>query len=377
MTSNKHLYRYLTEKIKKSGKLQFSEFMNETLYNLDLGYYTNKENIFGKEGDFVTTPVISSLFGECLSEEFINISHSLKEASILEFGGGDASLLISMLKKLQKQNCLPGKYIIVEISPRLIELQKKNIKKEIPELLNLVEWRNNLDEVSIDGLIIANEFFDSLPTERFKYDGNNFLMSYITESDDNLKEVWGKITDEQNKELEIAIGERNKSFPKDYISELNMEYKKWVQRINKSINNGVIMIIDYGYNRQEYFLDDRMEGTLVCIHNHQSHFDPLINIGRQDISSFVNFSHLSNLAVKNDFLVDGYLSQSSSLLNLGILEIYENKEYESDQKVMELNKLKNILLPNTMGEIFKILVLKKNINKKLLSTKEFNYTHKL
>ena len=377
MTSNKHLYRYLTEKIKKFGKLQFSEFMNETLYNLDLGYYTNKEKIFGKEGDFVTTPVISSLFGECLSEEFINISHSLKEASILEFGGGDASLLISMLKKLQKQNCLPSKYIIVEISPRLIELQKKNIKKEIPELLNLVEWRNNLDEVSIDGLIIANEFFDSLPTERFKYDGNNFVMSYITESDDNLKEVWDKITDEQNKELEIAIGERNKSFPKDYISELNMEYKKWVQRINKSINNGVIMIIDYGYNSQEYFLDDRMEGTLVCIHNHQSHFDPLINIGRQDISSFVNFSHLSNLAVKNDFLVDGYLSQSSSLLNLGILEIYENKEYESDQKVMELNKLKNILLPNTMGEIFKILVLKKNINKKLLSTKEFNYAHKL
>ena len=377
MTSNKHLYRYLTEKIKKSGKLQFSEFMNETLYNLDLGYYTNKEKILGREGDFVTTPVISSLFGECLSEEFINISHSLKEPSILEFGGGDASLLISMLKKLQKQNCLPSKYIIVEISPRLIELQKKNIKKEIPELLNLVEWRNNLDEVSIDGLIIANEFFDSLPTERFKYDGNNFLMSYITESDDNLKEVWDKITDEQNKELEIAIGERNKVFPKNYVSELNMEYKKWVQRINKSINNGVIMIIDYGYNSQEYFLDDRMEGTLVCIHNHQSHFDPLINIGRQDISSFVNFSHLSNLAVKNDFLVDGYLSQSSSLLNLGILEIYENKEYESDQKVMELNKLKNILLPNTMGEIFKILVLKKNINKKLLSTKEFNYTHKL
>ena len=377
MTSNKHLYRYLTEKIKKSGKLQFSEFMNETLYNVDLGYYTNKEKIFGREGDFVTTPIISSLFGECLSEEFINISHSLKEPSILEFGGGDASLLISMLKKLQKQNCLPSKYIIVEISPRLIELQKKNIKKEIPELLNLVEWRNNLDEVSIDGLIIANEFFDSLPTERFKYDGNNFVMSYITESDDNLKEVWDKITDEQNKELEIAIGERNKVFPKNYVSELNMEYKKWVQRINKSINNGVIMIIDYGYNSQEYFLDDRMEGTLVCIHNHQSHFDPLINIGRQDISSFVNFSHLSNLAVKNDFLVDGYLSQSSSLLNLGILEIYENKEYESDQKVMELNKLKNILLPNTMGEIFKILVLKKNINKKLLSTKEFNYTHKL
>ncbi len=377
MTSNKHLYRYLIDKIKKSGKLQFSDFMNEVLYNVDFGYYTNKEKIFDREGDFVTTPIISSLFGECLSEEFINITHSLKEPSILEFGGGDASLLISMLKKLKKQNCLPSKYIIIEISPRLIELQKKNIKIEIPELLNLIEWKRNLDEISIDGLIIANEFFDSLPTERFKYDGNNFVMSYIAESDDNLKEVWDKITDEQNKELKIAIGKREKIFLKNYVSELNMEYKKWIQNINKSINNGVVMIIDYGYNGQEYFLDDRMEGTLVCIHNHQSHFDPLINVGKQDISSFVNFSHLSNLATKNDFLVDGYLSQSSSLLNLGILEIYENKEYKSDQKVIELNKLKNILLPNTMGEIFKVLVLKKNINKNLLSTKEFNHTYKL
>ena len=112
MNSNKHLYRYLTEKIKKSGKLQFSEFMNETLYNVNLGYYTNKEKIFGREGDFVTTPVISSLFGECLSEEFINISHSLKEPSILEFGGGDASLLISMLKKLQKHFFYNSLYLL-------------------------------------------------------------------------------------------------------------------------------------------------------------------------------------------------------------------------------------------------------------------------
>ena len=156
-----------------------------------------------------------------------------------------------------------------------------------------------------------------------------------------------------------------------------MEYKKWVKNISKSINNGIIMIIDYGYNSKEYFLDDRMEGTLVCIHNHQPNFDPLINIGSQDISSFVNFSHISNLAVKNGLTVDGYLPQSSLLLNLGILEIFETKDYRADKKVDELNKLKNILLPNTMGEIFKILVLTKNINRKLLSTKEFNHINKL
>ncbi len=377
MTTNKHLYQYLIEKIKKSGRLQFSEFMNDVLYNNDFGYYIKKENIFGNKGDFITTPITSPLFGECLSQEFINLKEYLKESSILEFGGGDASLLISILKTLQKKKCLPEKYIIIEISQSLIELQKKNIKKEIPELLSLVEWKKSSEKVSIDGLLIANEFFDSLPTERFKFNNDKFLMSYISESNGSLKEVWDRITDEQKKELQTAVGKKDKKFPNNYVSELNMEYKKWVKNISKSINNGIIMIIDYGYNSKEYFLDDRMEGTLVCIHNHQPNFDPLINIGSQDISSFVNFSHISNLAVKNGLTVDGYLPQSSLLLNLGILEIFESKDYRADEKVDELNKLKNILLPNTMGEIFKTLVLTKNIDRKLLSTKEYNQINKL
>lgn len=377
MTTNKHLYQYLIEKIKISGRLQFSEFMNDVLYNNDFGYYIKKENIFGNKGDFITTPITSPLFGECLSQEFINLKEYLKESSILEFGGGDASLLISILKTLQKKKCLPEKYIIIEISQSLIELQKKNIKKEIPELLSLVEWKKSSEKVSIDGLLIANEFFDSLPTERFKFDNDKFLISYISESNGSLKEVWDKITDEQKKELQTAVGKKDKKFPNNYVSELNMEYKKWVKNISKSINNGIIMIIDYGYNSKEYFLDDRMEGTLVCIHNHQPNFDPLINIGSQDISSFVNFSHISNLAVKNGLTVDGYLPQSSLLLNLGILEIFETKDYRADKKVDELNKLKNILLPNTMGEIFKTLVLTKNIDRKLLSTKEYNQINKL
>ncbi|MEC8996486.1 MAG: SAM-dependent methyltransferase [Pseudomonadota bacterium] len=377
MTTNKHLYQYLIEKIKISGRLQFSEFMNDVLYNNDFGYYIKKENIFGNKGDFITTPITSPLFGECLSQEFINLKEYLQESSILEFGGGDASLLISILKTLQKKKCLPEKYIIIEISQRLIELQKKNIKKEIPELLSLVEWKKSSEKVSIEGLLIANEFFDSLPTERFKFDNDKFLISYISESNGSLKEVWDRITDEQNKELQTAVGKKDKKFPNNYVSELNMEYKKWVKNISKSINNGIIMIIDYGYNSKEYFLDDRMEGTLVCIHNHQPNFDPLINIGSQDISSFVNFSHISNLAVKNGLTVDGYLPQSSLLLNLGILEIFETKDYRADKKVDELNKLKNILLPNTMGEIFKTLVLTKNIDRKLLSTKEYNQINKL
>jgi len=143
------------------------------------------------------------------------------------------------------------------------------------------------------------------------------------------------------------------------------------------LNSGVIFLIDYGYNSKEYFLEDRNKGTLVCVHNHQPNFDPMINIGKQDLSSFVNFSHLNNICLSTKIDVIGYLIQSNFLINLGILDLFQSKKMSENEKLDELNRLKNILLPNTMGEIFKVLVMKKNIDTPLLSTKEFNHIHKL
>mgnify|MGYP001492048048 CR=1 FL=1 len=71
------------------------------------------------------------------------------------------------------------------------------------------------------------------------------------------------------------------------------------------------------------------------------------------------------------------ISYTNVLINLGILNIFEEKKYSEEQKIIELNRLKNLLLPNTMGEIFKVLVLKKNLDNQLLSTKKLNHLHKL
>ena len=91
---------------------------------------------------------------------------------------------------------------------------------------------------------------------------------------------------------------------------------KWISLLEGLLTSGVIFIIDYGYHSSEYFLKDRCDGTLVCMHNHTPNFNPLINIGRQDISTFVNFTHISNIAKSLNLLVDGYISQSSFLINL-------------------------------------------------------------
>ena len=372
-----HIEEYLLNKIELNQKILFSEFMNLSLYHPDYGYYTNKSNIFGDQGDFITSPITSSMFGECISNEFINIIRSLKKPSILELGGGDGSLAISIFKHLKKNKSLPDKYIILEISENLINYQKERVKKEFPNDYNIFKWITNLEDIKINGLVIANEFFDALPTERFRINNSKLETLYIESNNQSFNYIWDESSNDFANELSRAKNNHNIDFSDGYISELNLNNSKWIKAIDKCIDTGVLFVIDYGYASQEYFLHDRSDGTLVCIHKHKSNFDPLSNIGNQDISSFVNFSHLKNLSLNTDLTVSGFLSQSSFLINLNILDIHQSKNYSADEAQIESNKLKNILLPNTMGELFKVLVMQKNIEIELKSTREFNQMHKL
>ena len=368
---------YLSKEITSKNKIPFSEFMDIALFHKEYGYYTNKSQIFGSEGDFITSPITSSLFGESISNEFINLNSGAQPMSILELGGGDASLAISLIKNLAKIKSLPEKYIILEISNNLIEVQKRKIKEEIPELYELFSWVDNLENQKIKGLIIANEFFDALPSERFRMRNGKVENLYIKNHNNNFEYTWFPATELLKKELSTAKNNHSILIPENYTSDINLQYRRWIANLENCLESGAIFIIDYGYNAKEYFLEERNEGTLVCIYNHKANFDPLSHIGQQDLSTFVNFSHLTNVINDTKMSVEGYITQANFLVNLGILDLFKNKKYDDDEKVIELNRLKNILLPNTMGEIFKVLVLKKNINNQLRSIKEFNHIHKL
>ena len=368
------LQDYIINHIKKYGKISFSTFMEMALFNKEYGYY-NTSKVFGEEGDFITSPITSSLFGESLANEFMNLSYNLPSMSIIEIGGGDGSMAISMLKKLQNMSCLPEQYFIIETSPKLIEQQKIALRNNFKSIPSIITWRRSIDNIPpIDGMIIANEFFDVIPTERFQYSNKKFNKLFITTLENKLDYKW--IEDNSLSNLfEQSCNNHKIDLIEGYVTELNGNYNAWIKNISNSISKGIIIVIDYGYHAREYYLDDRNAGTLVCMSNHAPNFNPLNNIGNQDISSFVNFSHISNIASQYDLKTSGYLSQASLLLNLGILDIYNERNVKNN--LSELNNLKNILLPNTMGELFKALILSKSISQKLLSTKEFNQLEKL
>ena len=255
----------------------------------------------------------------------MNLSKKYSPISIIEIGGGDGSMAISMKKHLQNISCLTERYIIIESSPKLVKVQKAALKNHFEHIPAIITWEKNISDVPpINGIIIANELFDVIPTDRFKYSNKKFSKLFITSSDNKLDYKWVE-DDSLDKLFEQSCNNHKINLINGYVSELNGNYNAWVKNISNSISKGIIIVIDYGYHAREYYLDDRNTGTLVCMSNHTPNFNPLTNIGNQDISSFVNFSHISNISSEYNLKTVGYLSQASLLINLGILDIYNEK----------------------------------------------------
>ena len=113
----------ISERISKNGIISFSEYMEILLFHNPHGYY-NSVDIFGRKGDFITSPIISSLFGASIANEFINLRNSINEAEILEIGAGDGSLVISILEHLSKKK-LSQKLSILSKHPKSLLSHRK------------------------------------------------------------------------------------------------------------------------------------------------------------------------------------------------------------------------------------------------------------
>jgi len=118
-------------------------------------------------------------------------------------------------------------------------------------------------------------------------------------------------------------------------------------------------------SRSEYYSDDKKQGWTHCHFKHHKHFEPLIYPGMQDITTWVDFSLISETAKANDMIVDAYLTQAQFIINNGIEDEFLGFESMDIKKQMELTRqIKLLTLPDKMGSNFKCLVMTKNFLKK-------------
>ena len=222
-------------------------------------------------------------------------------------------------------------------------------------------------DLEIDGIVIANEIFDSLPFHRLKVvdGGLEEILVLYDKNKDEFIETYGNIEDE---EIIKLLLESEFEFVENQELEVSTNSRKLLTEINSLLKNGLILIIDYGYLSKELYSSKRLNGTYKCLYKHKIIKNPYINIGNQDITAHVNFDYLTSIGKEFGFSLLKYTTQSQFLIDWGILEIiekYSDKEINDQENINSRLAIKTLLLPEFMGESFKVLLMSKGESKYL------------
>lgn len=357
------LKELLCEQLRLNGLLSFAEFMHLALYSPNVGYYTSALQKFGKAGDFITAPELTPLFGKTLATQCQQVLQTLQHPIVFEFGAGSGQLCVDILKALDEQQALPQAYYILEVSGHLQQRQQETINAQIPHLSNLVQWCSTWPTVPFEGVVIANEVLDAMPVHRFLQTKDGIFESFVTlDEREQIKEVYQPCKNQR------LINHVAQVLPKDvfpYQSEVNLFVDDWILQCHTMLTKGLVLICDYGFPAHEYYLPDRNTGTLMCHYQHTAHADPFIHIGEQDITAHVDFTHVAQAAVNAGFHVAGYTNQASFLLSNGLLSLVQAIQEEA-AALRAKAAVKQLLHPNEMGELFKVIALTKDLSVPLI-----------
>lgn len=353
---NQALQHKITSEIKQKGAISFAQFMAMALYEPGLGYYSAGLNKLGEEGDFITAPELGSLFARCHATVFADVLKQLRHPVLLELGAGTGQFCFDVLLALDELQVLPEQYCIVEISADLKQVQQQKLEQLPSHLRDRIQWLDRPPENKFEGILFANEVIDALPVEIFRCHQQKYERLMLSVKNDSLIEQWQVFPESMN----ALLNDLKLDLPDGYRSEFLPQLDAWVQAITANLKKGMVMLVDYGYGRKTYYHPQRNSGTLVCQRRHQANFNPYQDIGLQDITAFVDFTAVAESLELAGMQVIGYTTQGDFLMDAGINQwLNPDDDYAEYYKLV--SEMKQLVLPEEMGEKFKTIAAVKNI----------------
>ena len=367
---------FIRERIEVAGGwLPFDEFMELALYAPGLGYYSAGGAKIGHGGDFTTAPEVSDLFSQCVARQVSEVLERTGSGSVLELGAGTGQMAVSVLTTLASLQSLPEQYAILEVSADLRERQRARVDQLPAELRQRVVWLDALPSKPVRGAILANEVLDALPCQRIVIRGDDVrelgvgvdtslgasvatgrgvgaeaandaaagsrivrLVERETPARADVAAAWHAVRSGLPSELEDG-----------YRTELCTRIEPWISSLGDSLEQGLVLLFDYGLPRAHYYHPQRSDGTLRCHFKQRAHNDPLINVGVQDITAWVDFTRVAEAADSARLDVSGFATQAAFLLGLGIEGLISD--------VRRASEARKLLMPGEMGEAFKAMAL--------------------
>jgi SAM-dependent MidA family methyltransferase len=352
------------EILANNGKISFAKYMEMALYTPGLGYYAAGAIKLGKQGDFVTAPEISPLFGATIVQTILPALMHLQQESlplqILEFGAGSGALAESVLDALEKLGFKIDSYNILDLSADLIERQKQRLSQRAEK----INWLSALPENFI-GIILANEVLDAMPVDVIiQRDGFwHYKNVCLATSEQNATEQFVFCDGVRVEDGLLPAQLQKDDFAEGYTTEIHSNGNAWINSLAKVLKKGLLLTFDYGFPAHEYYHPQRGQGTVMGHYRHHAIQDPFFYPGLCDLTAHVEWSTITQSAIDHGFDFLGYTSQASYLLNAGIGELALSYADPRDAvNFMPIsNGLQKLLSEAEMGELFKALCLGKNM----------------
>jgi SAM-dependent MidA family methyltransferase len=240
-----------------------------------------------------------------------------------------------------------------------LEILQVRQRERLGEFVGKVTWRNGLEELPpFTGVHFSNELIDAFPVHAVRFRDGEWRELYVTAG---LEWTDRPIHD-------AALLEPLADVPRleGYTTELNLDALRWAEALGAKIDQGWVVVIDYGFPRERYYSPERPQGTLQCYAGHAKGLDPLANPGFCDLTAHVEFTSLANAFLAAGMKIAGYTDQHHFLTGL-VGPAYAGRA----PTPKEVRGLKTLLHPEMLGTAFHVLGMSHGVPDQALAGFQF------
>jgi len=354
--------RIRAEIVASGGSIGFERYMELALYAPGLGYYSAGSTKLGDAGDFTTAAESSVLYARCLAAQCAEILDRLGGGAVLELGAGTGTLAAEMLAWLARERRLPEHYCILDVSAELKARQRETLRQRVPELYDRVVWLERLPASPMRGVILASEVVDALPVALFRiasHGGERMIEDLAVTSTEAGFTLVARAAAEglaaTVRDIESDLAE---PLPDGFQTECRPMLAHWIASMAEVLSAGVMLFVDYGLPRREYYDCERSGGTLLCHYRQRVHADPFHAPGLEDIGAWVDFTAVARAGIASGLELAGFTTQAHFLLGSGLeRHLREETERAPELAPERAREAQRLTLPGQMGERFRVLAL--------------------
>ncbi|MDP3543664.1 MAG: SAM-dependent methyltransferase [Elusimicrobiota bacterium] len=323
----------------------FRDFMESALYDPERGYYSVRE----KAADFYTAPELHSAFGAVLADRLALLLERVRSGPlfVVEAGCGDGTLACQVARRLREKH--PA--LADRVSFVLVERGRKDLTTAVRRLTAFGVTVTACTEIGkippFSGVLYSNELLDALPVHLLESRGGMIHEVFV---DDAGREVCGPLSRPELEPHAAALG----SLAEGARHAVSLEASAWLAGAASRVREGFILSIDYGKR-----FAPGTANPPRAFHRHAVETELTREPGARDLTASVDFSALISAGEAGGLALESFGSLSKFLVEGGMLGFLEAAAGDGSAAYRERAKLKTLIHPEGMGEVFKVLIQRK------------------